>query len=176
VLFAAGVLLIAGSDSIGVELSHFLFGQIVTTSTADIALNAVLAAVAVGVVAVTFGDLRALTFDPLHSAQVGVSERRVRLVLMLVISLAVVVSLDSVGLLMTVALLVTPAAAARLVTNQVTTMTAVAVGIGVTASVGGLTASYHLATPPGPTIALAAAAWFVLAAAVSWPCRGRLQI
>lgn len=51
-------------------------------------------------------------------------------------------------------MLITPAATARLITNRIETMTAVAVCVGVTSAVSGLTISYHLATPPGPSIAL----------------------
>lgn len=119
----------------------------------------------------TFADLRAVTFDPVHATGVGIPVARVRFLLMALISVTVVVSLDTVGLLMSVAMLVTPAASARLLTNRISTMTAVAVLIGTTSAVGGLTASYHLATPPGPTIALFAVAWFTVAAAATWPQR-----
>jgi manganese/iron transport system permease protein len=63
-LFSVGVLLISRSDRIGVDLTHFLFGQIVTVNDADLVRTAVLSAVAVGAIAVSFGDLRAVTFDP----------------------------------------------------------------------------------------------------------------
>lgn len=64
---------------------------------------------------------------------------------------------------MSVAMLVTPAANARLLTQRIETMTAVAVGIGVLSALVGLTASYHPATPPGPTIALVTVACFAVA-------------
>ncbi len=47
-LFSVGVLLISRSDRIGVDLTHFLFGQIVTVKNADLARTAVLSAVALG--------------------------------------------------------------------------------------------------------------------------------
>jgi hypothetical protein len=43
----------------------------------------------------------------------------------------------------------------------------VAVGVGVTSAIAGLTISYHLATPPGPTIALVTVAWFAAATVAS---------
>jgi ABC-type Mn2+/Zn2+ transport system permease subunit len=162
-MFALGVLLISQTDRIGVDITHFLFGQIVTIDRTDLVIAGSLTALALLTVAVSFGDLRALTFDPVHAAQVGVPVARLRYVLMALISVTVVVSLDTVGLLLSVAMLVTPAAAARLVTDQVSTMTVVAVAIGVGSCLGGLTLSYHLGTPPGPTIALIAVVCFVLA-------------
>lgn len=159
-MFAVGVVLISRQDGIAVELTHYLFGQIVTTSGHDLVVNTALTLAALSLVGFTFDDLRAVAFDPAHARQVGVPVAGLRLVLVLLISVTVVVSLSTVGLLMSVAMLITPAAGARLVTGRVETMTALAVAIGVTSSLGGLTASYHLSTPPGPTIALVAVAWF----------------
>jgi ABC-type Mn2+/Zn2+ transport system permease subunit len=163
-LFSVGVLLIAGSDRVGIDLSHYLFGQIVTVSGSDVLVNGLLTVAALIVVAIVFPDLRSVTFDPDHAAQVGVPVAGMRFLLVALISITVVVSLSTVGLLMSVAMLVTPAAAARLVTDRVESMTAVAVGMGVTSALGGLVCSYHLGTPPGPTIALVAVAWFGVAA------------
>ncbi len=166
-MFAIGIILISRSDGIGVDLTHYLFGQIVTTSTDDIIVNAALTAVALAIVAFAFDDLRNVTFDPGHARQVGIPVGPLRIVLIALISITVVVSLDTVGLLMSVAMLITPAATARLLTNRIETMTAVAVGVGVTSAIAGLTISYHLATPPGPTIALVTVAWFAAATVAS---------
>lgn len=166
-MFAIGIVLISQQDGIGVELTHYLFGQIVTTSSHELVINLVLTVVALGLVGVTFGDLRAVAFDPGHARQVGVPVNGLRVVLIVLISITVVVSLSTVGLLMSVAMLITPAAAARLVTRRVETMTALAVLVGTTSALGGLTASYHLATPPGPTIALGTVVWFAACALAS---------
>lgn len=166
-MFSIGVILISRSDRIGVDLTHYLFGQIVTTSTDDIVVNAALTAVALAIVAIAFDDLRNVTFDPGHARQVGIPVGPLRLVLIALISITVVVSLGTVGLLMSVAMLITPAATARLVTNRIETMTALAVAVGVTSSLAGLTLSYHLATPPGPTIAAVTVVWFAAATVVS---------
>jgi ABC-type Mn2+/Zn2+ transport system permease subunit len=105
---------------------------------------------------------------------VGIPVGPLRLVLIVLISITVVVSLGTVGLLMSVAMLVVPAATARLVTQRVETMTAVAIAVGVLSALVGLTASYHLATPPGPTIALVTVACFAVATAASMrPSRAR---
>ncbi len=171
VLFAVGVVLITRSQRVAVDLSHFLFGQITTVSGADLRLNALLALAALAAVAVLHRDLLAATFDPVHAAQVGISVRGTRFLVLGLVSICVVVSLQTVGLLMSVAMLVTPAATARLVTHRIATMTAVAVGVGVSAAVGGLTLSYHLASPPGATIALCAAAQFVAVFVATIPTR-----
>jgi len=169
--FAAGVILISRSDRVGIDLSHYLFGQIATVRPGDLWLNAGLMVVALAVLGLCFDDLRAATFDQAHARQVGVRTGVLSHVLLGLVSITVVVSLQTVGLLMSVAMLVTPAAAARLLTSRVTTMTFVAVGLGLGASLIGLTLSYHLASPPGATIALVAAAEFILAFVATVPHR-----
>lgn len=162
-MFATGLLLISRNDNIAIDLTHLLLGQIVSTSIHEVVVNIALTALALGIVAITFSDLRDVTFDPGHAQQVGIPVAGLRLVLIVLISITVVVSLGTVGLLMSVAMLVVPAATARLVTQRVETMTAVAIAIGVLSALVGLSASYHLVTPPGPTIALVTVACFVVA-------------
>jgi ABC-type Mn2+/Zn2+ transport system permease subunit len=160
-MFALGVLLITRNDRIGVDLGHYLFGQITTVSMGDVVVNAVLATTALAVLVVLLDDLRIATYDPLHARQVGVRVGHLSLVLLVVLSVTIVVSLRTVGLLMSIAMLVTPAATARMVTTRVATMTVVAVGLGVFSALAGLTLSYHLRSAPGATIALVAVAAFV---------------
>lgn len=172
-MFALGVLLITRNDRIGVDLSHFLFGQITTTSRPEVVTFAAMAVGAVAALVALLPDLRMATYDPLHARQVGVRTGRLTVVLLVLLSVTIVVSLRTVGLLMSVAMLVTPPATARLLTDRVTTMTLVAVGVGVAVALAGLTLSYHLGSAPGATIALAAVAAFVAALTVSRLRRGR---
>jgi len=167
VLFATGLLLIARNDNVGVDLTHFLLGQITTVDDHDLLLSGALTALVLAAAALLGRDLLWATFDPVHARGVGVPDRLVRTVVLAMVSIAVVVSLQTVGLLMSIAILVTPAASARLCTHRVSTMTALAVSLGVASTVGGLTLSYHLGTPPGATIALVAAAGFAVTFAVT---------
>ncbi len=171
-LFAVGVILVSTrSDRIGVDLSAYLFGQVTTVTTGDLVVNAVLVAVVLAAVAWLFADLRAATFDPVHARLVGVRVGALGSGLLVLLAVSIVVSLQTVGLLMSVAMLVTPAVAARLVTARTASMSLVAVGIGVAAAYLGLTASYHLDTPPGATVALTAVAGLVIASLASLPRR-----
>ena len=167
-LFAVGVVLVsARTDRIGVDVSAYLLGQITTVTTGDLALNAALTAVVVVVVWWCFADLRAATFDPTHAALVGVPVRSLGHGLLGLLAVAIVVSLQTVGLLMSVAMLVNPAVTARMVTTRTQTMTAVAVAFGVGSAVGGLTLSYHLSSPPGATVALCGVAALAVTAGVT---------
>jgi len=173
ILFALGVIIISRSSSISVDLTHFLFGQITTVSQSDVRLNAALAIIALCTVMVIFRDLISATFDPIHARQVGINVSLLRFLVLALVSICVVVSLQTVGLLMSVAMLVTPAASARLVTNRIGFMTFISVLIGMGAAVLGLIFSYHLSTPPGATIALTAAIAFLSIFIATIPKRNR---
>ncbi|MGF1645597.1 MAG: metal ABC transporter permease [Kineosporiaceae bacterium] len=164
-LFALGVLLIS-AGRFGVDISHFLFGQIAAVTRPQLLLTLVIGAVAVGLVLVCFRDLELSTFDPVHARQVGVRVGLLDVVMLILVTLTVTVCLRTVGLLMAIAMLVVPANTARLLGRTTTGITVIAAVLGVVASLGGLTLSYHLATPPGATIALSTVALLVVGAAV----------
>ena len=172
-LFSLGVILIGRADRAGVDLSHFLFGQLTTVTSGELVLSGALTALALVALAVSFDDLRMATFDPLHARQVGVHVARLRVVVLVALSIAIVVCLSTVGLLMSVAMLIVPASSTRMLSNRVSTMTLVAVGSGVFSAVVGLTLSYHLSSPPGATIALLAVVQCLLVFAITLPRRDR---
>ena len=170
--FAVGVVVISRIDT-GVELSHFLFGRLLTVSWGDIWLNLALGGGTVLVVVLLFGELRLATFDHVQAEQVGVHVEMVQAVLVLLLSVVVVISLRAVGTVMSVTLLVTPAATARLLARTLKQMTLIGVFIGVSVGVVGLMISYHLDSAPGATIGLLAAAVFAVVFAATLPRRNK---
>ncbi len=171
-LFAIGVIIISRLET-SRELTHVLFGDLLTVRWTDVWLNLGLTVGSVIVVALLFGDLRMSTFDPAHASQVGVRVQAVQVVLLLLLAITVVVSLRTVGTLMSVAMLVTPAATARLVTNDVRSMTFIGIAVGVISSLVGFVAAYHLDASPGAVIALTAALAFAIVYTASLPRRMR---
>lgn len=169
-LFALGVVVISRLDT-GVELSHFLFGRVLTVTWGDVWLALGLGAAAVAVVLVLFGELRLATFDHVQAEQVGVRVELVQAVLVVLLAVVVVVSLRTVGTVMSVTMLVTPAATARLLARTLRRMTLLGVAIGVGDGVVGLIASYHLGSAPGATIGLVAAVVFGIVFLVALPRR-----
>lgn len=168
--FALGVVVISRLDT-GVELSHFLFGRVLTVSWGDVWLGLGLGGAAVLVVGLLFGELRLATFDHVQAEQVGVRVELVQAVLVVLLAVVVVLSLRTVGTVMSVTMLVTPAATARLAARTLRQMTAIGVALGVGEGVVGLIASYHLGSAPGATIALTAAVVFGVVFAATLPRR-----
>ena len=167
--FALGVVVISRLDT-GVELTHFLFGRVLTVQWGDIWLNLGLGGGTVLVV-LLFGELRLATFDHVQAEQVGVRVELVQAVLVMLLAVVVVISLRAVGTVMAVTMLVTPTATARLIARDLRTMTLLGVVFGVGEGVGGLMISYHLSSSPGATIGLVAAAVFALVFGIRLPRR-----
>ena len=168
--FALGVVVISRLDT-GVELTHFLFGRVLTVQWSDIVLNLVLGGVAVLIVLVLFGELRLATFDHVQAEQVGVRVELVQGVLVVLLAIVVVISLRAVGTIMSVTMLVTPPATARLIARNLRQMTLIGVLFGVTEGVFGLILAYHLSSAPGATIGLVSAGTFALVFAITLPRR-----
>lgn len=168
--FALGVVVITRLDT-GVELTHFLFGRLLTITWGDVWLNLALGGLAVGVVLLLFGELRLATFDHVQAEQVGVRVEVVQGVLVLLLAIVVVISLRAVGTIMAVTLLVTPAATARLLSRTLRQMTLLGVAFGVGIGVVGLILSYHLDAAPGATIGLLSALVFGIVFVATLPRR-----
>ena len=83
--------------------------------------------------------------------------------LLILLALTVVTSIQVVGVVLTSALLVTPAAAASLVTQRLSHMMLLAILVAIGASIVGLYASYYAAVASGAAIVLACTAFFGVA-------------
>lgn len=168
--FALGVVVISRLDT-GVELSHFLFGRVLTVGWGDIWLDLGLGGAAVLVVLLLFGELRLSTFDHVQAEQVGVRVELVQGVLVVLLAVVTVISLRTVGTVMSVTMLVTPAATSRLFARTLRQMTAWGVLFGVSEAIVGLILSYHLDSAPGATIGLVAAGVFAAVFVITLPRR-----
>jgi len=164
---AGGVVLISLSPQGSANnLTAYLFGAITTTSPTDVRVFAVLTAVVLVVALVLTPRLFAVTNDEEYARAAGLHPLAVNLVLAVLVATTVVVSMRTVGLLLISALMVVPNAAAQQLAGSFRSALLVAVGIGVTTSVGGVATSYYADTPSGGTIVLLGIAVFLVA--VAW--------
>jgi ABC-type Mn2+/Zn2+ transport system permease subunit len=169
-LFALGIIIISRIDTTQ-ELDHILFGDVLQLTWGEIAVNITIGALAVGVVLILFGELRLASFDHVQAEQVGVHVEFVQAVLVVLMAVVVVISLRTVGSVMSVTMLVTPAATARLLSATLRRMTIVGAALGVCEGIVGVVLGQALDAPPGAAIGLVAAAVFAVAYAVTLPRR-----
>jgi ABC-type Mn2+/Zn2+ transport system permease subunit len=169
-MFAVGIIVISRIDT-SEELEHILFGDVLQLTWGEIAFNISIGALAVGIVLLLFSELRLASFDHVQAEQVGVHVEFVQAVLVVLMAVVVVISLRTVGSVMSVTMLVTPAATARLLSPTLRRMTIVGVTLGVCEGIVGVLLGQALDAPPGAAIGLVAAAVFAVAYAVTLPRR-----
>jgi manganese/iron transport system permease protein len=155
-VFALGIFLISQAHSSTVDLQDFLFGNILGVSPTDLAIDVVVAALVLFAVAFAFRPLVFASFDPIVARAAGLPVVALDYVLLVLLALTIVVSLESIGIVLVAALLVTPAAAAAQVTRRFVPMLITSIVIGVGSCVVGLLLSYYAAAASGATIVLIA--------------------
>lgn len=167
VFFGVGIVLltyIAGTGNAAQGgLNYFIFGQAATIIERDVITMGVLGTVALFVVALLFKEFKLISFDPGFAASIGYPVGRLGLLLTALIVVAIVIGIQTVGVILMAAMLITPAAAARQWTDRLSVMVLVSALFGSLSGVGGAlisAAGENLAT--GPIVVLFATAILVL--------------
>jgi manganese/iron transport system permease protein len=162
-MFALGIALISTVRSYTVDLTHFLFGDVLGVNATDLWLIGIFGGLIVVAVVAFYKEFLVLSFDPILAATLRLPSRLLENLLLILIALAIVVSLQTVGVALMVAMLVTPAATAYLLTRRLPMMMALAALIGALSGIAGLYLSYYVSVASGSAIVLVCTAIFMLA-------------
>ena len=161
-MFALGIALISSVRSYTVDLAHFLFGDVLGVGSQDLLLTAIFGGLVLLVVFLFYKEFMVLAFDPVLAATLRLPARLLDNILIVLIAVAIVVSLQTVGVALMVAMLVTPAATAFLVTRRLWKMMGLAALIAALSAVVGLYLSYYLNVASGAAIVLTCTAVFLV--------------
>ncbi|MFW5683906.1 MAG: metal ABC transporter permease [Spirochaetota bacterium] len=159
-LFALGILLLSEIATFQ-DLSHVLFGNILGVTRSDLVAMLVVVFVVVSLVGLFYKELLVTSFDPSHAVAIGLSPELIRYGLLGALALTTVVAVQTVGVVLVLALLVTPAAAASLVSRRLGRIIALSIVFAVVSTLVGFYASYYLDLSSGPAIVLALTLLFV---------------
>jgi manganese/iron transport system permease protein len=161
--FALGITLITAIQKENkIDLNHFLFGNILGVTPAEVRDTAIITFVVLLVVISLYKELLFYTFDPLGAESAGLPVNLLNFGLMVLIALTVVASMKSVGVILVLSLLITPAATAYLLVKQLHQVMILGAIIGIISSISGMYLSYYFNLPSGPAIVLVASGFFVL--------------
>lgn len=160
--FALGVAIISTQRSYARDVTSLLFGSILGVSGADLLLTAGVGCVVLVVLWLFRREIVAVSFDRIFSQSHGLNLWRWDQLFLLLLSLTIVISLQTVGNVLVLAMLVTPAAAARMLTRRLPMMLAVSAAIGAASGVIGLYVSYFVGVSSGASIVLVATAIFII--------------
>lgn len=159
VFFGLGLVLLTyiqqhrGANQAG--LDQFLFGQAATLVERTVIQMGGVGIVALIVVAVFYKEFKILTFDPDFAGSIGLPTRGLDILLTSLIVAAVVIGLQTVGVVLMAAMLIGPAAAARQWTDRLAVMIVLSAFFGALSGVSGAVISVTAARiPTGPMIVL----------------------
>ncbi|GAA1438187.1 zinc ABC transporter permease AztB [Nocardiopsis tropica] len=166
-MLSAGVIIVSHSGSFAVDLTGFLFGDVLAVRERDLLLLA-LALLAALVIAV--GGHRsfvALAFDPRKATTLGLAPRAAHAAMLGLVTLAVVASFHVVGTLLVFGLLIAPPAAAAIWARSIPAIMVGAALLGAASTFVGLLVSWHWGTAAGASISATAVALFFVSVASS---------
>jgi ABC-type Mn2+/Zn2+ transport system permease subunit/Mn-dependent DtxR family transcriptional regulator len=158
-----GISYISKNEGVHLDLKDFLFGNVLGVSNSDLYLTAGVTVYVVLSVIVFYRYLFVSTFQAVIAQTMGISVQMVHYFLMLLLSFAVVASLQTVGVILVVAMLITPASTALLLSNRLPRVLVLAGGIGLFSAVLGLFLAIQLETTPGPAMAVTATLIYLVA-------------
>jgi len=155
-MFALGIALISTVRNYSVDLSHFLFGDVLSVRASDLWLIGIFGGLILLLVLAFYKEFLVLSFDPILATTLRIPARSLENLLMLIIAITIVVSLQTVGIALMVAMLITPGASAYLLTRRLPVMMMLAALFAALAGVIGLYISYYLNIASGAAIVLSA--------------------
>jgi zinc transport system permease protein len=157
---ALGLVALSLMETVRLDLLGYLFGDILAVTRSDLAWIAAAGLVVLGLLALLWRPLLAITVHAELAAAEGIPVERVKLAFMLMIAVVTAMAMKVVGVLLITSLLVIPAATARRFARTPEAMAVGAAVLGMLAVAGGLAASLRWDTPSGPSIVVAAALLF----------------
>lgn len=159
---AIGVLLVALSRDIQVDISAYLFGDILTIADHDIAMLGLLLALVVALVATHWRALVLMTIDEAVARAEGIATERLKLMITVLLAATVAVSIKLVGVLLITAMLIIPAAAARYLARSPLQMVLLSSVLGAVSVVLGLYGALQIDAPAAPMMVTTSLAIFLL--------------
>ncbi len=162
-MFALGIALISTVRSYAVDLSHFLFGDVLSVSPQSLWLIVIFGGLVLLTIFAFYKEFLTLSFDPILAATLRLPVGFLNNLLLSLIAVTVAVSLQTVGVALMVAMLVTPAATAYLLTRRLSQMMGLAAVFAALSGIIGLYLSYYLSIASGAAVVLTATLFFVIA-------------
>lgn len=161
--FALGIVIISQAPGYAGSLQQFLFGSITGIPDEDLLIVGGTGLLILGAAFALHKEFVAISLDREMARSMGVRVFWLDIVLYVLVTLAVVISVQTIGNILVLALLITPAATARLLTDRLGVMMALAPVIGGVCALVGLYVSWSWDFPTGGTIVLVLTAAFLVA-------------
>jgi len=161
-LFSIGLLIVSLVGGIDISIEEILLGQVLSTSLADVYITGFTTIILSVFVLIFYKRMIFVGFDFQGAVVAGIPAQKLDYLMLMLVSVAIVMSLQVVGVILVVGMLITPAAAASLIARRFNHIVVLGIIFGVISSIGGLYLSYYLNLPSGPAIALVSSGIFTI--------------
>ncbi|MGE4587028.1 MAG: metal ABC transporter permease [Mangrovibacterium sp.] len=149
---AVGIIFIYLSPGYAPNLMSYLFGSILTVSSVELILMAVLALGLTAFFAVMYRPVLYVAFNEEFARATGLPVNRINYMLISLIALTIVLNIRVVGIILILSLLTLPQATANLFTNDFRRMLFLSVLFAFLGSLSGLLISFFADIPSGASI------------------------
>ena len=160
--FALGFILLSIFKNIALNVEDLLFGQILGVSSFDVSITLILTTIVIITSFILYKQFLFISFDPKGAKVAGIKVNLFNNIFLVLLSLAIIAALQSVGIILVLSMLITPAAASKLIIKSFPNTIITGAIFGITASMSGLYLSYYLDFPSGPSMALTATLIFII--------------
>jgi manganese/iron transport system permease protein len=160
--FGLGLFMISLSPT-SVNIQTIILGNILAITPADTLQLAIIGAVTMFLLLITWKDLMVTFFDESHARAIGLNTSLLKLLFFTLLSASTVAALQTVGAFLVIAMVVTPGATAYLLTDRFPKLIVISILIGALTSLFGAYISYFLDGATGGVIVLLQASCFTLA-------------
>lgn len=161
-MFAVGIVMYTAITT-NEHLDHVLFGNMLGVGQSDLVTSGVIALAVAGILVAKWKDFLLHAFDPAQAQASGLPTGLLHYAMLAMLSLTVVATLSSVGIILAVGLLIAPGAIAFLLVRSFGRMMVVAVLVTVASMLLGTYLSFFLDSAPAPTIVLVLTVAFIAA-------------
>src|SRR5680860_312793 len=159
---AVGIAIMSTIRTFAIDLTHILFGNILGVSSKDVIFVAAMGGAILILIIIFFKEFMVISFDPVFAFTQKIPVNFFNNFLLILLSLTIVISIQSVGVVLVTAMLVTPGAACLLISKKLKQMMLISAGFGILSSVAGLYLSYYANIASGSAIVLSATAIFLV--------------
>jgi len=166
VFFGTGVALVSKLPT-RLNLTHFLFGNVLGVSAADVELTAVVSGVTVLIFVIFYRAILLETFDPVFHRAIGGRGGLVHFGFLALTVLNLVAALQTMGIVLALGLFLLPAVSAYLWCDHFFRMLLLSVAFALAGSVAGILLSYHAGLASGAAIVLCLGVVFLVSALFS---------
>ena len=178
VMFGFGTLLLSYSQKLPnanqAGLKNYIYGQAANMLLSDVITMLVIGAIVIVLVLAFWKEMQLVAFDREYAITIGYNVSRINALMILLLILAIIIGLQTVGVILMSSMIISPAVSARQWTNRLSVMVVLSAVFGAMAGVIGSTISImdeKLAT--GPIVVVVATTIAIISILIA-PKRGLL--